>query len=60
MIKINNKVLNQFDKEDQSINEGIAIDARLGFNPPAALSAKDEIIKLREKKETPEGKLDKI
>lgn len=59
MIKINSKVFNQFDKEDQSINEGIAIDARLVQSASRPIS-KDEIIKLREKKETPEGKLDKI
>ncbi|MBW2740734.1 MAG: transposase, partial [Deltaproteobacteria bacterium] len=58
IIKINSEVFNQFDKEDQSINEGIAIDARLVQFASRPIS-KDEIIKLREKKETPEGKLDK-
>jgi transposase, IS5 family len=58
MIKINSDVLKQFDKEGLSINEGIAIDARLVQSASRPIS-KDEIKKLREKKETPEGKLDK-
>jgi IS5 family transposase len=58
MIKINSEVLIQFDKEGLSINEGIAIDARLVQSASRPIS-NDEIKKLREKKETPEGKLDK-
>jgi IS5 family transposase len=58
MIKINSEVLKQFDKEGLSINEGIAIDARLVQSASRPIS-NDEIKKLREKKETPEGKLDK-
>ena len=58
MIKINSEVLKQFDKEGLSINEGIAIDARLVQSASRPIS-KDEIKKLSEKKETPEGKLDK-
>ena len=58
MIKINSEVLKQFDKEGLSINEGIAIDARLVRSVSQPIS-KDEIKKLKEKKETPEGKLDK-
>jgi IS5 family transposase len=58
MIKINSEVLKQFNKEGLSINEGIAIDARLVQSASRPIS-KDEIKKLREKKETPKGKLDK-
>jgi len=58
MIKINSEVLKQFDKEGLSINEGIAIDARLVQSASRPIS-NDEIKKSREKKETPEGKLDK-
>ena len=58
MIKINSEVLKQFDKEGLSINEGIAIDARLVQSASRSIS-NDEIKKLREKKETSEGKLDK-
>lgn len=58
MIKINSEVLKQFDKEGLSINEGIAIDARLVQSANRPIS-KDKIKKLKEKKETPEGELDK-
>jgi len=58
MIKINSEVLKQVDRKGLSINEGIAIDARLVQSASRPIS-KDEIKKLREKKETPEGKLDK-
>ena len=58
MIKINSEVLKQFDQEGLSINEGIAIDARLVQSASRPIS-NDEIKNLREKKETPEGKLDK-
>lgn len=58
MIKINSEVLKHFDKEGLSINEGIAIDARLVQSASRPIS-KDDIKKLREKKETPEGKVDK-
>ena len=58
MIKINSEVFKQFDKEGLSINEGIAIDARLVQSASRPVS-KDEIKKLKEKNETPEGKLDK-
>ena len=58
MIKINSEVFKQFDKEGLSINEGIAIDARLVQSASRPIS-KDEIKKLKEKKESPQGKLDK-
>ena len=57
MIKINSEVLKQFDKEGLSINEGIAIDARLVQSASRPIS-NDEIKKFKEKKESPEGKLD--
>jgi len=58
MIKINSEVLKHFDKEGLSINEGIAIDARLVQSASRPIS-NDGIKNLREKKETPERKLDK-
>ena len=58
MIKINSEVLKHFDKKGLSINEGIAIDARLVQFASRPIS-NDEIKKLREKKETPDEKLDK-
>ena len=58
MIKINSEVLKQFNKEGLSINEGIAIDARLVQSASRPIS-NDEIKKLKEKKELPEGKIDK-
>jgi IS5 family transposase len=58
MMKINSEVLNQFDREGLSINEGIAVDARLVESASRPIS-NDEIKKLREKRQTPEGKLDK-
>lgn len=58
MIKINSEVLKHFANEGLSINEGIAIDARLVHSASRPIS-NDEIKKLREKRQTPEGKLDK-
>lgn len=58
MIRINSEVLNQFDREGLSINEGIAVDARLVESASRPIS-NDGIKKLREKRQTPEGKLDK-
>jgi transposase, IS5 family len=58
MIKINSEVFKQFDKEGLSINEGIAIDARLVQSASRPIS-NNEIKKLKEKKKSPEGKLDK-
>jgi IS5 family transposase len=58
MIKINSEVLNQFAKEGITINEGIAVDARLVKSASRPIS-NDEIKKLRKRKETPEGKVDK-
>jgi len=58
MIKINSEVLKHFDKEGLSINEGIAIDARLIQSASRPIS-NDQIKEFREKRNTPEGKLDK-
>ena len=58
MIKINSEVLKQFDKEGLSINEGIAIDARLVKSSNRPISG-NQIEEFRNKHNTPEGKLDK-
>jgi IS5 family transposase len=58
MIQINSEVLKQFRQKGLTINEGIAIDARLVQSANRPMS-NDEIKKLREKRQTPEGKLDK-
>jgi IS5 family transposase len=58
MIKINSEVLNQFAKEGLTINEGIAVDARLVKSASRPIS-KDEIEKRREMSKSPEGKVDK-
>ena len=58
MIKINSEVLKQFNKKGLSINEGIAIDARLVQSASRPIS-NDQIKELREKRQTLEGKLDK-
>jgi IS5 family transposase len=51
-------VLQEFAKRGLSINEGIAIDARLVQSASKPLS-NDELRKLKDKRDTPEGKLDK-
>jgi len=58
MIKLNNVVLQEFAKRGLSINEGIAVDARLVESASKPLS-NDEIKEEREKRDRPEGKLDK-
>ena len=58
LIRINSEVLKQFDKKGLTINEGIAIDARLVQSASHPIS-NDGIKKLREKRDTPEGKVDK-
>jgi IS5 family transposase len=58
MDQINSEILRQFENQDLSINEGIAIDARLVKSASHPIS-NDEIKQLREKRNTPEGKLDK-
>ena len=58
MIKLNNEVLQGFEKKGLSINEGIAVDARLVKSASRPMS-NDNLRKLKDKSNTPEGKLDK-
>jgi IS5 family transposase len=58
MNMINNLVLQQFSQKGLSINEGVAVDARLVQSASHPISNK-EIQEQREKRETPEGKIDK-
>jgi IS5 family transposase len=58
MIWINNEVLQQFSQKGLSINEGIAVDARLIQSASHALGNED-LKKLKEKRQTAEGQLDK-
>ena len=58
MNMINNLVLQQFSQKGLSINEGVAVDARLVQSASHPIS-NEEIKKQIEKRETPEGKIDK-
>jgi IS5 family transposase len=58
MIELNNVVLQEFAKRGLSINEGIAVDARLVKSASKPLR-NNELKKLKDKRDTPEGKLDK-
>jgi IS5 family transposase len=58
MMKINSELLNQFAKEGLSINEGIAVDARLVRSASRPIS-KDQIKKLHDNKQSSDGKVDK-
>ena len=58
MDQINSEILRQFNAKGLAINEGIAVDARLVKSASHPISNK-EIKKLREKRNTPEGKVDK-
>ena len=58
MIKLNNEVLAEFARKGFSINEGIAVDARLLKSASKPLS-NDGMKKLKEKRSTAEGQLDK-
>ena len=58
MDQINTEILRQFELQGLTINEGIAIDARLVQSASRPIS-NDQIKELREKRNTPEGKLDK-
>jgi IS5 family transposase len=58
MIQLNDRVLQEFEKKGLRINEGIAVDARLVESASEPLS-NNEIRKEKEKRDTPEGKLDK-
>ena len=58
MIELNSLVLNEFAKKGLIINEGIAVDARLVKSASKPLS-NDEIEELKNRRNTPEGKVDK-
>ena len=58
MIELNNAVLQEFARRGLSINEGIAVDARLVKSASKPLS-KNELRKLKDKRDSPAGKLDK-
>ena len=58
MTLINGEILKQFTKKGLSINEGIAIDAGLVQSASRPVSS-DRIRKLREKRESKKGKVDK-
>jgi IS5 family transposase len=58
MRELNSLVLQEFAKRGLSINEGIAVDARLVKSASKPMS-KDELKELKEKRKTPEGNLDK-
>ncbi len=58
MLEINSAVLQQFACQGLTINEGVAIDARLVKSASHPIS-NEEIKKQRDKRETPEGKRDK-
>jgi transposase, IS5 family len=58
MMKLNDEVLRGFAKRGLSINEGIAVDARLVKSASRPMS-NDDLNKLKEKRSRAEGKLDK-
>ena len=58
MNQINSTILRQFEQKGLNINEGVAIDARLVKSASRPVSNK-KLKALREKHDTPEGKLDK-
>ena len=58
MRMINHELLSQFASRGLTINEGVAIDARLVQSASHPIS-KDRLEEEKQKRETPEGKLDK-
>ena len=58
MDQINSEILRQFENQGLTINEGVAVDARLVKSASRHIS-NDQIKKLVDKRNTPEGKLDK-
>ncbi len=58
MTQINSVLLKQFHQQGLSINEGVAVDARLVKSASRPVS-KEKMENLRQKNNTPEGKLDK-
>jgi len=57
MDQINSEILRQFESQGLTINEGIAVDARLVKSASKPIS-NDKIKEARDKYNTPEGKLD--
>jgi IS5 family transposase len=58
MDQINSEILRQFENQGLTINEGIAVDARLVKSASHPIS-NNQIKELKDKRNTPEGKLDK-
>ena len=58
MVKLNNAVLQEFAKRGLSINEGIAVDARLVKSASKPMS-NDDLRREKERRSTPEGQVDK-
>lgn len=58
MRRVNNELLNQFAAKGLTINEGVAIDARLVKSDSHPIS-KEKLEEEKQKRETPEGNLDK-
>ena len=58
MDQVNSEILRQFEEQGLTINEGIAVDARLVKSASHPIS-NDQIKELRDKRNTSEGKLDK-
>ena len=58
MIELNNTVLDKFARRGLIINEGIAVDARLVKSASKPLP-NDKLEQLKDKRNTPEGRLDK-
>jgi len=58
MDQINSEILRQFEAQGLTINEGIAVDARLVKSASRPISS-DQIKQARDKHNTAEGKLDK-
>ena len=58
MDQLNSEILHQFERQGLTINEGVAVDARLVKSASRPLS-NDQLRKVREQRHTPEAKLDK-
>ena len=58
MAKINSEVLLQFTSKELTINEGMAIDARLVQSASHPIS-NERLQEEKAKRETPEGRIDK-
>jgi IS5 family transposase len=55
MDELNSEILHQFENQGLTINEGVAIDARLVKFANRPLS-NDQLKKIREQRHTPDGK----